>query len=173
MRTVLISLMLALLFSTHLPGCGEAPFNFEPDGGKGDLSRPAEADAAPKPALGCQAYLDCVATCSRGATASFSACAAQCDASAKPTAINAYRRARSCGERWCLGKTDGGMAKCAVVGATLAETSGAPIVAGGPCDTCLANSLAGLYGGSCVPSGSPDCNPSACDTAVAACHEDL
>ena len=44
-----------------------------------------------------------------------------------------------------------------------------PGAAAGTCNNCLNNSLAGLFGDTCMPATDKNCNPAMCNGTVTAC----
>jgi hypothetical protein len=121
--------------------------------------------------LGCQGYLDCIAACDPNM---FDACSATCKTATKSASYTKYANALACGQSYCLGNKDAGTNKCGLnsSGTMLTEADGTPIKMGGVCETCLNNSLAGLFGDMCSPVNSPDCNPAMCVSLQTACHND-
>jgi hypothetical protein len=174
MRTSLCVLSLALMVG----GCGDSGTTGARDmASKGDMATPQLDLASATPMLGCKGYLDCQNACPN--PPDFDACNSMCKKMTKTASYTKYANALNCGQVYCLGNKDAGTAKCGLNAAMtmLTEVDGSPICTTpgcmSVCGTCLNNALEGLFGGTCNPATSPDCNPAMCTSLYNACMSDM
>jgi hypothetical protein len=150
-----------LVIGLAIAGCGSNGAG--PDGGGTDLANRPDI-AVPLQPTGCLGYVQCLLDCQNDTT-----CRHMCDVNSTPAARTLYRAAISCGQHWCLGTNDMGSGECVVNGGSLVNTDGSGATTGTPCGDCLYNVFGLLFGDPCMPASSPDCNPSLCSGAAAAC----
>jgi len=177
MRNAIFALATSALLACTLfsAGCPDDP----PVGEDGGDLKPIDMrpdDLTPVPAkLTCSELIACIAACDGGA--GFSTCRANCEKKAKTGTPKKFSDALGCGQAYCIGNVDAGTAKCIVDEAKmqLVNTDGSEIADSDPgtgmkaCGACLNNSLAALFGGTCEPTTSPDCNPTECAAPTSAC----
>jgi len=113
---------------------------------------------------GCAGYIQCLIDCG-----SDTACSAQCDKNVTTAGKQKESQAIACGQNWCLGTNDMGTGDCTLNAAMtmLVDKPGAPA---NTCSNCLNNSLAGLFGDTCMPANDKNCNPAMCTATVTACQ---
>ncbi len=147
---------------------------------------------------GCNGYLNCYIGCFSDSTqtqAMVTQCTTDCGSAAmtKTEAKTKFSTAQICSQSWCIcGATQtldtstltcatgdgaaGAFYKCGIDSmGNFTEANGSAISSSGtgPCDTCLNNASASLFGQSCPSPSSVDCNPSVCTASVNACLNDL
>ncbi len=120
---------------------------------------------------GCHGYAACMSACTT------QTCLDNCGTKVTTQGQNLYNTSLGCGQEWCLGKNDpadpthAGPGDCTVdsTGTQLTDPKSKPA---GTCDSCLQNALAGLFGDSCSPPSSSNCNPSSCASTYSSCQAD-
>jgi hypothetical protein len=162
-------MFLGLLAAAAIAGCGNSTTPTVDGGAKPDLATggntsPDLSTAATK--TGCNGYIECLINCGADTT-----CSGMCDKNVTTKGMMLFQQAIGCGQSFCLAINDMGSGECVLnaAGNTLQNKDGTAANNGTPCGDCLNNSLAGLFGDTCMPATSPDCNPAQCKAQNDAC----
>jgi hypothetical protein len=107
---------------------------------------------------GCKGYLACLIACGSDTT-----CPTGCDNNVTADGMMKFQAAVACGQQQCL---DAGECQIDTTMTMLIDATGRPA---GSCNNCLNDSLAGLFGATCMNPASPNCNPAMCDASNSAC----
>jgi len=173
-KTIFALATSALIASAVFVGCGSDPVDVGDMLSKTDGPVTTTGDMA-VPKLTCGELIECISSCDGGSD--FATCRANCEKKSKNGSPKKFSDALGCGQAYCLGTPDAGNGKCLIdeVAMQLVNLDGSAIDDTDPgtgqkaCGACLNNSLAGLFGGTCEPANSPDCNPASCTTITNAC----
>ncbi len=153
-------------------------------GGSSSSSVDMASDMVQLMNVGCAGYATCINNCfgATPGTATYASCAPTCDTIAKNGAADKFISALTCAQHsCCTGDMDAMNGKCKLVGSSYVNLDGSAPAKTDPsdgtnaqkaCFWCLNDSLATLFADSCKNMSSPDCNPTECQAANAACIAD-
>jgi hypothetical protein len=187
MRKTLFALAAsALIAGVAFVGCGDDSVSVGDMAGKAD--GPITGGDIAMAKVGCAGYVQCYTDCfaANPDTATASGCRTMCAKIAKSGAADKFDNALSCGQEHCLGDLDAMNGKCKLVitgsSGKLVNQDGTEIMQSDPtdgsnpqkaCGACLNDSLARLFGDTCVNMSSADCNPTECKSLTDSCLNDM
>jgi hypothetical protein len=187
MRKTLLALAAsAMIAGVAFVGCGDDSGVMLTDMGKDGPTTGGPDMVVPK--VGCNGFVTCINDCftANPTSASLTGCEAMCSKTSKANAQMEFENALACGQGHCLGDLDAMNGKCKLLvsgsSGTLVNADGSMIMSSDPttgttgtkdCNVCLNDSLARLFGVTCVNMSSSDCNPTECKTVTDTCLNDM